>query len=117
VTEAFREAERTVGESFAQIFRARTPVGLKVRTLFTRAAAGCEANEIAKECPVATVTLDLDGESTALREACDQVLDRWVDVIVQGFDATRIVGASGVYLRSDSDAASRSTRTDHQGGA
>jgi TetR/AcrR family transcriptional repressor of lmrAB and yxaGH operons len=35
---------------------------------------------------VAAVTLDLDGESKALREVCDQVLDRWVDVIAQGLD-------------------------------
>jgi TetR/AcrR family transcriptional repressor of lmrAB and yxaGH operons len=86
VTEALREAERMVGESFTQVFRVRAPVGLKVRTLFTRAAAGLEANEFAKGCPVAAVTLDLDGESKALREVCDQVLDRWVDVIAQGLD-------------------------------
>jgi TetR/AcrR family transcriptional repressor of lmrAB and yxaGH operons len=86
VTEALREAERTVGESFAQVFRAKAPVGGKVRTLFTRAAAGLEANEFAKGCPVAAVTLDLDRESQALRAVCDRVFDRWVDVITQGLD-------------------------------
>ncbi len=86
VTEALREAERTVGESFDQVFRAKAAVGEKVRILFTRAAAGLEANEFAKGCPVAAVTLDLDPESRVLREVCDQVLDRWVDVIARGLD-------------------------------
>jgi TetR/AcrR family transcriptional repressor of lmrAB and yxaGH operons len=86
VTEALRAAERTVGESFHQVFRAKAPVGSKVRTLFTRAAASLEANEFAKGCPVAAVTLDLDHESQALREVCDQVFDRWVNVIAQGLD-------------------------------
>jgi TetR/AcrR family transcriptional repressor of lmrAB and yxaGH operons len=86
VSEALREAERTVGDSFHQVFRAKAPVGEKVRTLVTRAAAGLEANEFVKGCPVAAVTLDLDGESQALREVCDQVFDRWVNVIAQGLD-------------------------------
>jgi TetR/AcrR family transcriptional repressor of lmrAB and yxaGH operons len=86
VTGALREAERTVGESFERVFRAKVPVGEKVRTLFTRAAAGIEASEFAKGCPVAAVTLDLDREPKALREVCDQVFDRWVDVIAEGLD-------------------------------
>jgi TetR/AcrR family transcriptional repressor of lmrAB and yxaGH operons len=84
VIEALREAERTVGENFSNVFLTQAPVGEKVRTLFARAAAGLEANEFAKGCPVAAVTLDLDRESAALREVCDQVFDRWVDAIAQG---------------------------------
>ena len=86
VIAALREAERTVGESFSNVFGARVRVGEKVRTLFTRAAAGLEANDFAKGCPVAAVTLDLDRESEALRDVCRQVFDRWVDVIAQGLD-------------------------------
>ena len=86
VIAALRQAERTVGESFSNVFGARVRVGEKVRTLFTRAAAGLEANDFAKGCPVAAVTLDLDRESQPLRDVCRQVFDRWVDVIAQGLD-------------------------------
>jgi TetR/AcrR family transcriptional repressor of lmrAB and yxaGH operons len=86
VTEALREAERTVGESFSKIFREEARVGEKVRTLFTRTAAALEGTEFAKGCPVAAVTLDLDRESQALREVCQEVFDRWVEAIAHGLD-------------------------------
>lgn len=86
VIEALREAERTVGEHFANVFHGTARVAGKVRTLFTKTAAAFEANEFAKGCPIAAVTLDLDRESQALREVCREVFDRWVEVIAQGLD-------------------------------
>lgn len=86
VIDALREAERTVGESFASVFRKEIRVGEKVRALFLKAAAGLEANAFSKGCPVAAVTLDLDQESRALRDVCHQVFDRWVRVIAEGLD-------------------------------
>jgi TetR/AcrR family transcriptional repressor of lmrAB and yxaGH operons len=67
VIEALREAERNVGDTFSKIFSGTARVAEKVRTLFTKTAGGLEANEYAKACPVAAVTLDLDRESQALR--------------------------------------------------
>lgn len=84
VSEALRAAERTVGESFATVFADTAPVADKVRALFTKTAAGLEANEYAKGCPVAAVTLDLDRHSRALGEVCGDVFDGWVDVIARG---------------------------------
>lgn len=84
VIEALRAAERGVGESFAAVFGDTAPVAAKVRTLFTKTAAGLEANEYAKGCPVAAVTLDLDRHSRALGDVCGDVFDGWADVIAQG---------------------------------
>jgi TetR/AcrR family transcriptional repressor of lmrAB and yxaGH operons len=86
VIEALREAERTVGESFSTVFGVKARVADKVRTLFSRTAAGLEANEFAKGCPVAAVTLDLARESEALRAVCHEVFDRWLDAIAGGLD-------------------------------
>lgn len=86
VIEALREAERTVGEHCSNVFRDKARVAEKVRTLFTKTAAGLEANEFAKGCPVAAVTLDLERESHALRDVCREVFDRWMDVIAHGLD-------------------------------
>jgi TetR/AcrR family transcriptional repressor of lmrAB and yxaGH operons len=86
VTEALRVAERTVGDSFRDVFHGKGRVGAKVRTLFAKTAAGLEANGFTRGCPVAAVTLDLDRESKALREACRRIFDRWVDVIAEGLD-------------------------------
>jgi TetR/AcrR family transcriptional repressor of lmrAB and yxaGH operons len=86
VTEALREAERAVGESFARVFGEGTGVARKVRALFARTAAGLAANEFAKGCPVAAVALDLDAESEALREVCARVFERWIGVIAEGLD-------------------------------
>lgn len=84
VIEALRTAERSVGESFAAIFGDTAPVAGKVRALFTKTAAGLEANEYAKGCPVAAVTLDLDRHARALGEVCGDVFDGWTDVIARG---------------------------------
>jgi TetR/AcrR family transcriptional repressor of lmrAB and yxaGH operons len=84
VTEALRTAERTAGEGFAMIFGDTASVAEKVRALFTRTAAALEANEFAKGCPVAAVTLDLEPRSPALRKVCGDVFDGWVDVITGG---------------------------------
>jgi TetR/AcrR family transcriptional repressor of lmrAB and yxaGH operons len=86
VTEALREADRGVGENLYTIFRVKAPIGQKVRTLFTKTAAGIEANQFTKGCPVAAVTLDLDQESAALREVCGRIFDRWIDLIAQGLE-------------------------------
>ena len=86
VTEALREAERTVGGGFGQVFGATASVGDKVRRLFSRTAESLEANGFGKGCPVAAVTLDLDRESRSLGAVCDEVLQRWVEVISQGLD-------------------------------
>ena len=86
VIEALREAERTVGENFANVFHGTARVAGKVRTLFTKTAAALEANEFAKGCPIAAVTLDLDRESQALRDVCREGFGRWVEVIAQGLD-------------------------------
>jgi TetR/AcrR family transcriptional repressor of lmrAB and yxaGH operons len=85
VGEALREAERTVGAGFARVFgddTARAPE--KVRTLFARTAAALEANEFAKGCPVAAVTLDLNGDARPLREVCGEVFAQWMGVIADG---------------------------------
>ena len=84
VIEALREAERTVGGNFSRIFGATARVAEKVRTLFAKTAAGLDANEYAKGCPVAAVTLDLDRRSEALREVCAAVFDHWTAVIADG---------------------------------
>jgi TetR/AcrR family transcriptional regulator, lmrAB and yxaGH operons repressor len=81
VTEALRAAERTVGESFAAVFGDTAPIAAKVRALFTKTAVALEANEFAKGCPVAAVTLDLGPQSDALRTVCGDVFDGWVDVM------------------------------------
>lgn len=87
VIEALREAERTVGDSFAKVFEATGHLGEKVHTLFAKTAAALEANAFSKGCPVAAVTLDLDRESQqALRQVCAEVFDRWVHVIAQRLD-------------------------------
>jgi TetR/AcrR family transcriptional repressor of lmrAB and yxaGH operons len=86
VIEALREAERTVGQSFSNVFSDTAHVAEKVRALFTKTAVSLEANEFAKGCPVAAVTLDLDRDSQALRDVCREVFDRWLDAIAQGLD-------------------------------
>ena len=86
VIEALRAAERTVEENFSNLFHGTARVAEKVRTLFTKTAAGLEANDFAKGCPVAAVTLDLDRESQALGDVCREVFDHWVDAIAQGLD-------------------------------
>jgi TetR/AcrR family transcriptional repressor of lmrAB and yxaGH operons len=86
VIEALREAERTVGENFSNVFHGTASVAEKVRALFTKTAAALEANEFAKGCPIAAVTLDLDRESEALRDVCREVLDRWVGLIARDVD-------------------------------
>jgi AcrR family transcriptional regulator len=84
VIEALRAAERTVGGSFATVFGDSMSVAAKVRALFTKTAAGLEASEYAKGCPVAAVTLDLDRGSRALGAVCGEVFDGWADVIARG---------------------------------
>jgi TetR/AcrR family transcriptional repressor of lmrAB and yxaGH operons len=84
VLEALQEARRAVGENFAGIFRGNAPVAEKIRGLFTKTAAAVAANQFAKGCPVAAVTLDLDADSEPLRRACEDIFDTWVDVISRG---------------------------------
>jgi TetR/AcrR family transcriptional repressor of lmrAB and yxaGH operons len=84
VIEALREAERTVGENFSEVFHGTAGVAEKVRTLFTKTAAALEANKFAKGCPIAAVTLDLDRKSEALRDVCREVFDHWVELIARG---------------------------------
>jgi TetR/AcrR family transcriptional repressor of lmrAB and yxaGH operons len=84
VTEALGEAARTIGDNFGAIFGGAATIGDKVRALFAKTAAGLEANEYLKGCPVAAVTLDLDRNSESLRKICKSVFDRWVDAIATG---------------------------------
>ena len=84
VTEALREADRAIGDGFARTFHGAGPIGEKVRALFTRTAAGVEANRFLKGCPVAAVTLDLDEDTESLRETCATIFARWIDLIAHG---------------------------------
>jgi TetR/AcrR family transcriptional repressor of lmrAB and yxaGH operons len=86
VSEALHEAGRTVGANFHSIFSQRTRVADKVRVLFSRTAAALAANEFAKGCPVAAVTLDLDRQSEPLRRVCEQIFDDWVAAMAHGLD-------------------------------
>lgn len=86
VTEALHEADRAIGDNFDRIFRGGASIGQKVRTLFTKTAAGLEANKFLKGCPVAAVTLDLVEDTDALQQVCAAIFDRWVGVIAEGID-------------------------------
>jgi len=86
VIEALHEAKRTVGDGFAQTFRAKGAAADKVRALFSTTAAALAANGFTKGCPVAAVTLDLDRESEPLRRVCERIFDAWVETIAAGLD-------------------------------
>lgn len=86
VTEALQEAERIIGSQLKKTFQTSAPLSRKVRTLFTDTAAWLEANNFMKGCPVAAVTLDLDENTRALREICESVFDRFVNLIAAGLE-------------------------------
>src|SRR5262249_13412588 len=84
VSEALREADAAISASFETVFAAAVPIGQRVRTLFAKTADAIEASAFTKSCPVAAVTLDLDEETAPVREVCQAIFERWVDVITQG---------------------------------
>ncbi len=86
VTEALHEADRIIGRNLERTFQAPAPLGRKVHRLFTETAAWLEANKFMKGCPVAAVTLDLDENTRALRETCESILDRFVNLIAAGLE-------------------------------
>jgi TetR/AcrR family transcriptional regulator, lmrAB and yxaGH operons repressor len=86
VAAALREAEQVVGEGFRTIFSQAAPVPQKVRTLFDTTAARIQASAFMKGCPVAAVTLDIDGASEDLRALCKAVFGTWRDIIASGLN-------------------------------
>jgi len=86
VTAALKEAERVVGEGFRNIFGQSAPLSQKVRALFSATATRIEATEFTKGCPVAAVTLDIDGEPEELRAVCRGVFATWCEIIGAGLD-------------------------------
>jgi TetR/AcrR family transcriptional repressor of lmrAB and yxaGH operons len=86
VTAALKEAERTVGEGFRNIFGQSAPLSQKVRTLFSATATRIDASGFTKGCPIAAVTLDIDDESEELRTVCRGVFATWCEIIAAGLD-------------------------------
>src|SRR5438105_6499157 len=76
---ALRQAEQVVGDGFRMIFSQQVPVPQKVRTLFDTTAARMLASGFMKGCPVAAVTLDIDGSSEDFRALCEAVFGTWRD--------------------------------------
>src|SRR5688572_20757265 len=68
MTAALRMAEASVADGFGRVFRRTAPIGEKVRALFRATGSSMESSRFTKGCPVAAVTLDLDGSSEELRQ-------------------------------------------------
>jgi AcrR family transcriptional regulator len=86
MTAALRMAEASVGGGFGRVFGGAAPIGQKVRALFTATGRAMEASRFTRGCPVAAVTIDLDGSSEELRKVCEAIFDAWLGVIGEGLD-------------------------------
>ena len=85
-TVALEEAERAVGQWFSEVFDRREPITKKVESLFAGAAANVEASGFNRSCPVAAVTLDIDGDSERMRAVCRRIFVTWQDIIAARLD-------------------------------
>ena len=86
MTAALRMAQASVGDSLGRVFHRAAPIGEKVRSLLTATGNAMETNHFTKGCPVAAVTLDLDGSSEELRQVCEAIFSGWLGVIGEGLE-------------------------------
>lgn len=85
VTAALAEYAQTVVDFIESTLAQKRSPRAKVRALFEAFAKRVEQGEFRYSCAAGTVCLDLDADSTELREAVAETLDRYVEAIATHF--------------------------------
>lgn len=84
VTTALRHVEPDLVEGFRTAFGGDATVGSKIRRLFRAKAAGMKAEGFTQGCPVAAVTVDLDGGAGEIAQVCSGIFDACRDAVAEG---------------------------------
>ena len=83
--EALRYVSGLIEQTASVILSSNSDPLTAVRMLFEFTAKTLSESDFRDGCPIAAVTLDVASDRNLIREACEQSLQKWLDVFVQHF--------------------------------
>jgi TetR/AcrR family transcriptional regulator, lmrAB and yxaGH operons repressor len=85
VIAALHYAKEYLSQKFKMAMKGKASVEKGLEAVLDDYAAGLQKSNYSSGCPMATVALEVAGNNEAIRQACNEVLDYWIDSLVAYF--------------------------------